>query len=105
MTGEDFVAQANALASEKGETIDPLQQLVMRFAYDLAKCEKENAELRAQIAKLKRIEKFSLRNHAYLAFCEICDRSIACDNADHARNNGWGIYNGQQFCPEHHAED
>lgn len=53
MTGEDFVAQANALAAEKGETIDPLQQLVMQFAYDLAKCEKENQQLRARVATME----------------------------------------------------
>jgi hypothetical protein len=37
----------------------------------------------------------------YLAFCEICPRFETFDNADHARNNGWEIANGQQFCPEH----
>lgn len=45
------------------------------------------------------------RRPDYLAYCDICKECETFDNADHARSYGWGIYNGQQFCPEHHAED
>jgi hypothetical protein len=54
MTGDEFLKQANELAKQHGENIDPLHQLIIKLGFDLTNCQKENEALKAAYEELKK---------------------------------------------------
>jgi hypothetical protein len=53
MTGDEFLKQANELARQHREIIEPLHQIIIKLAFDLNHCQKENEALKARIEKLE----------------------------------------------------
>lgn len=91
---------------------ESMMGLVAIFAalsvWRLWQLEFRNAELKRQLEQMKasrddhvKALKMMSVMTKYNCFCELCGTQAIFDNADHARNNGWEIENGQQFCPEH----